>query len=146
MFMASVTKNSVMPRAKATSVCGELNSRSPVSWLTILTVIVVIASNGLPVKLAATPAARTTIIVSPMAREAVRRMAPTMPGRRPAGSPCLIVSERVAPRPSEPSRIACGTAVMMSSDSDETNRDQHDAHHQACRQNRLRLDEGRGPL
>ena len=32
----------------------------------------------------------------------------------------LIVSERVAPRPSEPSRMARGTAVMMSSDSEET--------------------------
>ena len=36
---------SVMPSAKATSVCGEVNSRSPVSWLTILTVTVVIGSN-----------------------------------------------------------------------------------------------------
>ena len=32
----------------------------------------------------------------------------------------LIVSERVAPRPSEPSRMARGTAVMMSSESEET--------------------------
>ena len=32
----------------------------------------------------------------------------------------MIVSERVAPRPSEPSRMAPGTAVMMSSESEET--------------------------
>ena len=32
-----------------------------------------------------------------------------------------MVSERVAPRPRLPSRIACGTALMMSSDNDDTN-------------------------
>jgi hypothetical protein len=31
MFMISVTKKRVRPSAKATSVCGELNSRTPVS-------------------------------------------------------------------------------------------------------------------
>ncbi|MCY1375779.1 hypothetical protein D9M69_632180 [compost metagenome] len=33
----------------------------------------------------------------------------------------MIVSERVAPRPSEPSRSERGTDVMISSDSDDTN-------------------------
>ena len=61
---------------------------------------------------AATPAASTTIIVSPMAREAVISSAPTMPGRAAGRMTRLTVSERVAPRPSEPSRRARGTAVM----------------------------------
>ena len=43
MFSPSVTAKSVRPRAKATSVSGAAKSVSPVSWLTILTVIVVIA-------------------------------------------------------------------------------------------------------
>ena len=47
-------------------------------------------------------------------------MAPTMPGSAAGRITRLMVSERVAPRPSEPSRMARGTAVMMSSDSDET--------------------------
>lgn len=45
--------------------------RSPVSWLTILTVTVVIGSKGLSWMRAATPAASTTIMVSPTARDAV---------------------------------------------------------------------------
>ena len=109
-----------MPSAKATSVSGELKSVSPVSWLTIFTVTVVIASNGLSDSRAAAPAPRTTIIVSPMAREAASRMAPTMPGSAAGMITRLIVSDWVAPRPSEPSRIARGTALMMSSDSEET--------------------------
>ncbi|EKD60315.1 MAG: hypothetical protein ACD_54C00817G0001 [uncultured bacterium] len=32
-----------------------------------------------------------------------------------------MVSDGVAPMPSEPSRKLCGTALMMSSDSDDTN-------------------------
>ncbi|MCY1309541.1 hypothetical protein D9M70_596460 [compost metagenome] len=110
-----------MPSAKATSVCGEVNSRSPVNWLTIFTVTVVIGSKGLICMRAATPAASTTIIVSPTARDAVRSSAPTMPGSAAGRITFLTVSERVAPRPSEPSRNARGTWVMMSSESDDTN-------------------------
>ena len=43
-----------------------------------------------------------------------------MPGSAAGRITRLIVSDRVAPRPSEPSRSDRGTAVMMSSDSDET--------------------------
>ena len=44
-----------------------------------------------------------------------------MPGSAAGRMTRLIVSDCVAPSPSEPSRSDCGTAVMMSSDSDETN-------------------------
>ena len=56
-----------------------------------------------------------------MARDAASSTPPTMPGRAAGIMTCLIVSERVAPSASEPSRIACGTAAMTSSDSDDTN-------------------------
>ena len=43
-----------------------------------------------------------------------------MPGKAAGMTTCRIVSDFVAPRPSEPSRIACGTALMISSDSEDT--------------------------
>src|SRR5690606_2878614 len=73
-FRSSVMTKSVMPSAKATRVSGLLKSVSPVSWPTILTVIVVMASKGLRLSFAAAPAPITTIIVSPMAREAPIRI------------------------------------------------------------------------
>ena len=60
-------------------------------------------------------------MVSPIAREAASSTPPTMPGSAAGMITCLIVSECVAPSASEPSPIACGTALMTSSDSDETN-------------------------
>ena len=56
MFNNKVNTNKVSPKAKATNVSGELNSVSPVNWLTIFTVMVVIASNGLIDNLAEAPA------------------------------------------------------------------------------------------
>ena len=78
---------------------GEAKSASPVSCDTILAVTVVIASNGLSDSRAAAPAPSTTIIVSPMARDAASRTAPTMPGSAAGMTTCLIVSDLVAPRP-----------------------------------------------
>ena len=99
MLRVSVNTNSVSPRANATSVCGELNSRSPVSWLTIFTVIVVTGSSGLSVRFAAMPAASTTIMVSPMAREAASSTAPTIPGSAAGSTTRRMVSDCVAPSP-----------------------------------------------
>ncbi len=116
------TKKSVRPSAKATSLCGELNSSGcrPSTELTIFTVIVVIGSSGLRVRLAATPAASTTIIVSPMARDAVSRCADD--ARQCAGSIApQIVSRHGAPRPSEPSRRDCGTACDDAVREEDTN-------------------------
>ena len=87
-------------------------------------VTVTTAPNGFgsnPVTEDNAPAARTTIMVSPMARDAAKTMAPTMPGRAAGKITLVTVSAGVAPRPSEPSRIACGTALVTSSDKDETN-------------------------
>ena len=120
MLSARVKTNKVRPNAKATSVSGLANSVSPVNWLTIFTVTVVIASKGFRLSLAAAPAPITTIIVSPIARLAASRIAPTMPGRAAGMTTLRTVSDGVAPRPSEPSRRLCGTALMMSSDSDDT--------------------------
>jgi hypothetical protein len=49
--------------------------------------------------LAAAPAASTTIMVSPMAREAASKTAPTIPGNAAGRITCLMVSDLVAPRP-----------------------------------------------
>ena len=43
-----------------------------------------------------------------------------MPGSAAGSTTLRIVSDLVAPRPAEPSRSDCGTALMTSSDSDET--------------------------
>ena len=48
-------------------------------------------------------------------------MDPTTPGNAAGRTTCRMVSDCVAPKPSEPSRIACGTALMTSSESEETN-------------------------
>ena len=72
-------------------------------------------------RLAARPAAITTIIVSPMARLTASSIADTMPGSAAGSTTLRIVSDLVAPRPADPSRSDCGTALITSSDSDETN-------------------------
>ena len=64
----SVTTNSIRPSANAASVFALSNSWSPTSSVTICTVTVVTASKGFAVRLAASPAAMTTIMVSPIAR------------------------------------------------------------------------------
>ncbi len=61
----------------------------------------------------------TTIMVSPTARLTASRMPPTMPGSAAGISTFIMVSLRVAPRASEPSRIVAGTARRASSDSEE---------------------------
>ena len=121
MLSASVTRNSTSPSAKAASVLGLSNSWSPVSSWTIWVVTVVTLSNGLRVRLAARPAAITTIIVSPIARLTASRTPPTTPGSAGGTRTLRIVSDVVAPIASEPSRIACGTAAIESSAIDETN-------------------------
>ena len=73
-------RNSTRPSANADNVFALSNSWSPTSSVTIWTVTVVTASSGLAVRLAARPAAMTTIMVSPIAREAASRTPPTMPG------------------------------------------------------------------
>jgi hypothetical protein len=105
-----VTTKSTRPSAKAASVFALSNSWSPTSSVTICTVTVVTASNGFAVKFAARPAAITTIMVSPIARETASRMPPTIPGNAAGRITFIIVSERVEPSPSAPSRIAVGTA------------------------------------
>jgi len=140
--MPSVTMNSSMPSAKAASVLGLSNSVSPISSVTIWSVMVVTLSSGLIVSLAIRPAAITTIIVSPMARLTARRTPPTMPGMAAGNSTFIIVSPRVAPSASDPSRSDRGTAERASSAKEEMNGismiAQHDRHHAACGQRGVR--------
>ncbi len=82
---------------------------------------VVTASKGLKVRFAAIPAAITTIIVSPMARETASNIAPTIPGRAAGKTIFFTVSDFVAPIAYEPSLNDCGTAVITSSDQEEIN-------------------------
>ena len=72
-------------------------------------------------RLACPPAASTTIMVSPMAREVASRKPPMMPGRAAGISTRRIVSDLLPPSASEPSRRERGTAFSASSDSDEMN-------------------------
>ena len=59
-------------------------------------------------------------MVSPIALDTASKIPPTMPGKAAGRITRVIVSERVEPNPSAPSRIALGTALMASSDSEET--------------------------
>ena len=72
------------------------------------------------VNLADRPAAITTIMVSPIAREAASNMPPTIPGNAAGITTLRIVSLMVAPIPREASRRLSGTALIMSSDRDIT--------------------------
>ena len=113
--------NRTSPRAKAASVLGLSNSWSPVNSWTIWVVTVVTLEKGLAVILAASPAAITTIIVSPIARLTASNTPPTTPGKAAGMRTFLIVSLWVAPIASDPSRIELGTAAMLSSAIEETN-------------------------
>ena len=113
--------NSVRPSAKATSVCGELNSRSPVNWLTILTVIVVTGSNGLSGQVGGDAGRQHhDHRLADGARGRQQHGADDARQRRRQHDPADRFRLRGA-EPEEPSRRDCGTAEMMSSDSDETN-------------------------
>ena len=90
---------SVSPRAKAAIVLLLSNSWSPIKSVTICTVTVVTDSNGLAVSFAASPAAITTIIVSPIALEVAKRIDPIIPGRAAGKITNIIVSYFVAPNP-----------------------------------------------
>ena len=114
-------RKSASPRAKAARVLGLSNSWSPTRRVTIWAVTVVTASRGFAVRFAASPAAITTIMVSPIARDTASRMLPTIPGSAAGSTTRRTVSDFVAPRPSEPSRSAWGTALITSSDNDDTN-------------------------
>ena len=59
-------------------------------------------------------------MVSPIALEAAKSIPPTIPGKAAGMITFLIVSDLVAPKPYEPSRIAWGTAEITSSDKEET--------------------------
>ena len=66
-------------------------------------------------------AAMTTIMVSPMARETASRIPPMMPGSAAGKITFFMVSDWVAPSAREPSRMAWGTALITSSDREDTN-------------------------
>ena len=97
-FSTRVTRNSTSPRPNADSVRGLLNSWSPVRLATMCTVTVVMVSSGFSVRLGSRPAAMTTIMVSPSARETPSSAAETMPGSAAGSSTCLMVSDLVVPR------------------------------------------------
>ncbi|MCY1445003.1 hypothetical protein D9M71_614990 [compost metagenome] len=80
MFKHKVITNKVRPNANATNACGLAKSVSPVNCFTIVTVTVETASNGFACKSGLFPAAKTTIMVSPTARETANKKAPVIPG------------------------------------------------------------------
>ena len=88
-----------MPSAKATSASGLAKSVSPVSWLTILAVTVVIASNGLSDKLGRGPCPQHHDHRLADGAQAASRIAPTMPGRAAGRTTWRMVSDWVAPSP-----------------------------------------------
>ena len=79
IFKIRVTTNSTNPNANAERVSGELNSKSPTSAFTIVTVTVVISSSGFQERFGRRPAAITTTIVSPKAFDKARSDAEIIP-------------------------------------------------------------------
>lgn len=98
IFKISVIIKRASPKAKADSVAGELNAKSPTSEFTMVTVAVVISSNGFKERLGLSPAAITTIIVSPKAFEKAKRIAEIMPGIAEGRTILFITSLRVNPK------------------------------------------------
>ena len=82
--------------------------------------MVVVDSSGFIVRLAAKPAAITTIIVSPIALDTANRIEPIIPGKAAGITTFLIVSDFVAPIAYEPSLSDWGTELITSSYKDET--------------------------
>ena len=78
------------------------------------------ASKGFKVSFAVRPAAITTIIVSPITRDVANNKPPAIPGRAAGIITFFIASERVHPTASAPSLSEVGTAVMASSEIEET--------------------------
>ncbi len=76
--------------------------------------------SGFHVRLGMSPAAMTTIMVSPTARDTASSTADTTPGRAAGSTTLRMVSDVVAPSAYDPSRMAWGTALITSSDSEET--------------------------
>ena len=71
-------------------------------------------------RLAAKPAAITTIIVSPIALDTAKRSALTIPGKAAGNITFFTVSDFVAPRANDPSLRETGTADITSSERDDT--------------------------
>ncbi|CJC29823.1 Uncharacterised protein [Streptococcus pneumoniae] len=64
------------------------------------------------------PAAITTIIVSPIAREAANIIAAIIPVKADGNTTCFTISNRVAPSANEASFVPFATALIASSDRD----------------------------
>ena len=111
--------NNTNPKANADKVLGLSNSWSPIKATTIWTVTVVTFSKGLAVKLAAVPAATTTIIVSPIALEIASKKAPTIPGSAAGKITFFIVSALLEPIPRDPYHKLCGNEFITSTDKEE---------------------------
>ena len=120
MLKMKVNINSVRAKAKAAKVFGELNSWSPTKSVTICAVAVVTESSGFRVNFATNPAAITTIIVSPIARDTAKITAPTIEGVAEGKTTFFIISDLVLPMAKAPSFKACGTAFKASSVNDKT--------------------------
>ncbi len=95
--------NKVNPNAKAANAFALSNSWSPTSKTTICTVTAVTDSNGFAVKFAVTPAAITTIMVSPIALDTANSMALIIPGNAAGNITFVTVSDFVEPNAAEPS-------------------------------------------
>ena len=119
MFRARVLRKRSKPRVNAAKVVVLSNSCTPVSRVTICVLIAVTARKGLKVRGAAKLAAMATIMVSPIALERAKRIAPAIPGAAAGRTTFIMVSLCVAPRAYEPSRKVCGTVLIASSEREE---------------------------
>ena len=98
VFRARVLRKRSKPRVNAAKVVVLSNSCTPVNRVTICVLIAVTARKGLKVRGAAKLAAMATIMVSPIALERAKRIAPAIPGAAAGRTTFFMVSLCVAPK------------------------------------------------
>jgi hypothetical protein len=123
-FMAMVTPNSSRPSSIRTEVCiGPVvpgSSRAMILGIVLPLPRTVSWTGGSPARMMRPsmylllPMSMVTAIVSPRARPSAKKQPPMMPGRAYGSTTFQMVCQRVAPRASEPSRWARGTAWQTS--------------------------------
>ena len=117
-FITSVITNSVRPTAKIVLYSIEPVGRSPFPVAPMKAVSVSIGARGSNVSCGSCPTAMSTIIVSPTAREMPSTNEAMMPEIAAGTTTRVETWSRSAPRPYAPSRSACGTADIASSESE----------------------------
>ena len=109
-----------MPTAKIVWYLSDPVGMSPPAVAPMNVVMVSTDPRGSSVRLGSSPAATSTIMVSPIAREHPSTIAATMPDSAAGNTTRTATCKREAPSPKAPSRRPAGTADIASSETEAT--------------------------